>query len=199
VGYVTRQELAARIGVDKLVGLTIGSFPDSVPSADFSATVLDPILVAEDRTFVGGLYTDDAGVFVLATLSDAQKMRYLDIHLAAHGFSLVDEAIEDAGAEIDGYLVERYRTPVDPAPKNLKTYCADLAVYNLLSRKGLNEDVDKDIVRRADNARAFLLKIGEGKLSLGIPKKDDQGAVTESVPLAPAGFRTRPKLDFRGY
>ena len=44
---------------------------------------------------------------------------------------LVEGAIEDADAEIDGYLAKRYDVPMSPAPKVLNKFSKDIAVYNL--------------------------------------------------------------------
>ena len=66
---------------------------------------------------------------------------------------LVEEAIEDADAEIDGYLAKRYDVPMSPAPKVLNKFSKDIAVYNLMSRIGIDEsDRDKTYLNRY-NAR----------------------------------------------
>lgn len=47
---------------------------------------------------------------------------------------LIEAAIADADAEIDGYLAKRYTVPISPAPRVLNKFSKDIAVYNLFSR-----------------------------------------------------------------
>lgn len=53
---------------------------------------------------------------------------------------LAEEAITDADAEIDGYLAKRYSLPFAETPKVLNKFSKDIAVYNLASRKGVDEN-----------------------------------------------------------
>ena len=52
---------------------------------------------------------------------------------------LIDEAIADADGEIDGYLAKRYAVPLAPVPKVINKFSKDIALYNLMSRAGLDE------------------------------------------------------------
>ena len=44
---------------------------------------------------------------------------------------IIEGAIADADAEIDGYLAKRYAVPLSPAPKVINKFSKDIAVYNL--------------------------------------------------------------------
>ena len=44
---------------------------------------------------------------------------------------IIESAIEDADAEIDGYLAKRYAVPISPAPRVLNKFSKDIALYNL--------------------------------------------------------------------
>ena len=56
---------------------------------------------------------------------------------------LIEAAIADADAEIDGYLAKRYTVPISPAPRVLNKFSKDIAVYNLFSRIGIDESTDQ--------------------------------------------------------
>lgn len=81
---------------------------------------------------------------------------------------LVEEAIEDADAEIDGYLAKRYDVPMSPAPKVLIKFSKDIAVYNLMSRIGIDEsDRDKTFLNRYNAAVKFLEGVAKGLIDIG--------------------------------
>ena len=48
---------------------------------------------------------------------------------------IIDAAIADADAEIDGYLAKRYAVPLAPAPRVINKFSKDIAVYNLKTRR----------------------------------------------------------------
>ena len=196
MAYLTEKELEDRVGTDALVKMAIGAFPNRLPSADFATAVLAPIALEVDRTFVDALYDTEDGYRMLREISAAEASRYFAIHCAAHGMMRVAGALADTDAEIDGFLQGRYPTPIDPAPEVLKKYAADLAVYNLLGFRHLDEETDKDIVRRAEAARAWLGKVAEGKYSLGLKTEGQSGT---EAPQGGVRVRTRPRLDWNGY
>lgn len=81
----------------------------------------------------------------------------------------VQEAIADADAEIDGYLAKRYDVPMSPAPRVLNKFSKDIAVYNLMSRIGIDEqDRDKTYLNRYNAAVKFLEGVAKGTISIGI-------------------------------
>lgn len=87
---------------------------------------------------------------------------------------LIPVAIADADAEIDGYLAKRYSTPIEPAPKVINKFSKDIAVYNLSSRKGIDEeDREKTVLTRYNAAIKFLTLVSEGKVELGISTNAD--------------------------
>jgi phage gp36-like protein len=89
--------------------------------------------------------------------------------------SKVEEAIKSSSSEIDGYVQMRYPLPLSPIPPILTKLSADIAVYNLFSRRGFEESTaDKVIVDRYKNAIRFLEKVAVGSIRLGAeaPKQD---------------------------
>lgn len=81
---------------------------------------------------------------------------------------IIEGAIEDADGEIDGYLAKRYAVPIVPAPKIINKLSKDIAVYNLFSRVGIDENSEeKNYLNRYNAAIKFLTLVAEGKVSLG--------------------------------
>lgn len=90
---------------------------------------------------------------------------------------IIDAAIGDADAEIDGYLAKRYTLPLSPAPKVVNKFSKDIAVYNLFSRIGIDESSDqKTYLNRYNSAIKFLTLVAEGKVSLGAESDDPAAA-----------------------
>jgi phage gp36-like protein len=82
---------------------------------------------------------------------------------------IVDRAITDAGAEIDGYLLSGgYTIPLKSTPANIKKYCIDIACVNLVLSIGVM-DIDpggKAVLEQAKIARQYLTKVAEGKFTV---------------------------------
>lgn len=92
---------------------------------------------------------------------------------------LAEDAVSDADAEINGYLAKRYSIPLYPVPKILNKFSVDIAIYNLVSRRGIDEsDREKTVLTRYQAAIKFLLAVAEGKIGLGIPEESVQDAAT---------------------
>jgi len=111
----------------------------------------------------------------------------------------VEKAIDDAQAEIDGYLLSGgYNVPMNPAPKNIAKYCVDMAAANLLTGIGVNKEDsgEEGILDREKNARGYLKKVAEGKFR--IPGYSKEGE-TSRPPAGRVQIRSDTKLDWRGY
>lgn len=90
---------------------------------------------------------------------------------------IIDAAIVDADAEIDGYLAKRYNVPLSPIPKVINKYSKDIALYNLFSRIGIDESTDqKTYLNRYNAAIKFLTLVAEGKVSIGTETEDPASA-----------------------
>lgn len=97
---------------------------------------------------------------------------------------LIRTAIEDADSEIDGYLSKRYSLPFTTVPRVLFKFSKDIAIYNLLSRRGINEDdQEKTILTRYNAAVKFLENVAKGII--------DIGEATNTTQAAAIGFRTK--------
>ena len=92
---------------------------------------------------------------------------------------IIDAAVEDAEGEIDGYIAKRYSVPLVPVPKVINKFTKDIALYNLYSRIGIDENgEEKNYLNRYNSAIKFLVLVTEGKVSLGVPIDDPQTAAS---------------------
>lgn len=76
--------------------------------------------------------------------------------------AVLNRALDDASAEIDGYLAGRYVLPLSPAPANLPLICCDIARYRLQ----INE-AGEQVRARYDAAIKFLTKVATGEIQIG--------------------------------
>lgn len=90
------------------------------------------------------------------------------------------EAIADADAEIDGYLMKRYPVPMAPVPAVISKYSKDIAVYNLVSRAGIDTgERESNYLTRYKNAIAFLTKVAKGEADI-VKEGTDQAKAAAS-------------------
>jgi phage gp36-like protein len=80
---------------------------------------------------------------------------------------MINQALADASAEIDGYLAARYALPLPMVPAILARIAGDIAIYRLLSLRRMG-DIE-DARRRYEDARKLLEAISRGTVSLGLP------------------------------
>jgi phage gp36-like protein len=94
----------------------------------------------------------------LVQLTDDKKLGTVDQ-------DVVNNAIQDADEEIDGYLRGRYTLPLDTVPNLVKKISVDIAIYNLYTRK--SENVPETREKRYANAVKLLKQINQGLITLG--------------------------------
>lgn len=83
--------------------------------------------------------------------------------------AVAQKALDDADAEIDGYLVGRYTVPMSPFPAVLRVHAVTIAHYRLLS--SAVDDATKDDYKAT---RAYLMSVAKGDVMLTPP---DQAVV----------------------
>lgn len=76
----------------------------------------------------------------------------------------LQQALDDASAEIDSRIAKAVDLPLASPPHILAVLCRDLAVHRLYSNIGM---VTEAQTKLRDSAVAFLEKVGQGLLSLG--------------------------------
>lgn len=109
---------------------------------------------------------------------------------------IIDMAIADADAEIDGYLAKRYKVPFDPVPRVLNKFSKDIAIYNLYSRIGIDEgESEKNYLNRYNAAVKFLTLVAEGKVNIGTGEGGDDPASAAATGFAQ---RSNSRLFTRG-
>ena len=103
---------------------------------------------------------------------------------------LLERAVEDAAAEIDGYLARRYPVPLVRVPKIIAKYANDIAVYNLVSRIGVGTEADREnnYLERYRHAIKFLQAIAAGTVSLGLETPSAQAATGFQMTSPPRLF-----------
>lgn len=97
---------------------------------------------------------------------------------------ICEGAVEDACAEIDGYLAKRYSIPLKRTPKVLNKFAKDIAVYNLVSRMGVNEDDrEKTFLNRYNAAVKFLMEVAKGTIDIGTDDEDTGSAAANGFSM----------------
>lgn len=90
---------------------------------------------------------------------------------------LIEQAVTDAEAETDGYLAKRYPVPLTKIPTVIKKYVKDIAVYNLISRIGVdNSQREANYRKRYEDAIRFLELLAKGTVEIGITLPAAQAA-----------------------
>jgi len=77
---------------------------------------------------------------------------------------VAQKALDDADAEIDGYLAGRYALPLSPVPAVLRVHAITIASYRLLGSAAAETDrEDYKLVR------AYLERVADGRVNLVPP------------------------------
>jgi phage gp36-like protein len=104
----------------------------------------------------------------------------------------IDEAIETADSEIDGYCGAKYTVPFADVPRVITGLSVEIAIYYLYARRTVPERIEK----RYDKAVARLKDISRGTLTLGSdppPAPTSAGGAESNTPV-PDRIFTRDKM-----
>ncbi|EKE75189.1 gp436 family protein [Gallaecimonas xiamenensis] len=94
--------------------------------------------------------------------------------------AVLDNALDDAAATIDGYLGARYPLPLATVPAVLTRVACDLARYYLY-----DERATEAVTKRHDDALKMLRSIGDGTVTLGLPDaQTPEGSNTSTIESA---------------
>ncbi|WDE07289.1 DUF1320 domain-containing protein [Thalassomonas viridans] len=104
-----------------------------------------------------------------------------------NGMSMIDDdvlnqAIADATATINGYLGGRCPLPFTQVPETIKPLCCNITRYNLY-----DEQTTEQVTKRYDDAIKYLLGVSEGKISLGITAAGTDVKSTDLPAIESAG------------
>jgi phage gp36-like protein len=80
--------------------------------------------------------------------------------------SVIDQALADASAEIDGYLDGRFALPLTDVPAVLNRLACDVAMYRMQSLRPLHDMADAR--KRYEDAIELLVRVARGQVTLGL-------------------------------
>jgi phage gp36-like protein len=127
---------------------------------------------------------------ILTQISQAELAQLTSESDDAVDHDVVDKAIADADAEIDGYVAVRYAVPLDPVPALIGKLSARIALYNLFSRRSNRlGEVNETVKDNYDRAVKVLESISKGSVTLGVA----------SSPAASSGEGSRTETPTRKF
>jgi len=127
-------------------------------------------------------------------ITEDELLRLTDEHeLGAIDQTIVDEAIEAAGIEIDSYLGKRFDLPLNPLPGVVANLAKSIAIFNLYGRS--QEGPSDHWQKRYESSVALLSMIAAGDVSMG---NEDPDASNDDVQLSGAD-RIFSRTSMKGY
>lgn len=116
---------------------------------------------------------DRFGETELIQLTDRTGLNAIDSAILA-------QAIQDASAEIDGYLAGVYPLPLAATPPQLIRVGCDMGRYYLRLAIGV---VPETVEKRYEHAIKYLKAVATGAISLGVAQEDaPAGTVSQTGP-----------------
>lgn len=98
--------------------------------------------------------------------------------------AVLDQAISDAQATIDGYLASRYSLPIASVPAVLVRLSCDIARYFLYDER---LDAEHQAAKRYADTIRFLEKVGKGELGLGLTSEQNTVETNDTAQITSAG------------
>ena len=124
-------------------------------------------LVAQD----GEIPADAKLLDAIINSNDISSWTPDEITNANRAISRINESIDDAEAEINGFLMQRgHKLPLIKVPRLLSDWARIIVRYKL-HRNRVSDEKSDPIVRDYKQVLAFLKLVAEGKYSLGIDDK----------------------------
>ncbi len=114
-------------------------------------------------------------------------------HAGAIDTDVVDRALSDATAEMDGYLAARYQLPLGSVPLVLVRLCADIARYYLY-----DDHATDQVTERHKAAVETLKRISNGQVSLGLDAEGESPETADGAEMT-SGGRIWDRADSKGY
>jgi len=99
--------------------------------------------------------------------------------------TVLQQALADASAEIDGYLESRFSLPLADPPAVLARLACDVAMYRLQSLRPLHDLAEAR--RRYDDALALLVRVADGTLTLGLSQDNREPGEAAGAVVTEAG------------
>lgn len=111
--------------------------------------------------------------------------------------SALQQALDDASAEIDGYLEGRFALPLAEPPAVLNRLACDIAMYRLQSLRPLHDLADAR--KRYEDAIGFLLEAAKGVVTLGLSSTDQEPASAPGATVVEGPRRVFDRGKLRGF
>lgn len=108
--------------------------------------------------------------------------------------SALSQALRDADAEIDSYLVGRYLMPLPSVPRVLRLYACDIARYRLY-----DDRVTDAVTSRYKQAVSALRQIADRRITLDLPATEADVAVPVGGPSADTADRVFTRDSLRDF
>jgi phage gp36-like protein len=99
--------------------------------------------------------------------------------------TVLQQALADASAEIDGYLESRFTLPLTDPPAVLARLTCDIAMYRLQALRPLHDL--EEARRRYDDALAVLVRVADGTLTLGVAPDNQEPPEAADAVVTDAG------------
>jgi len=111
--------------------------------------------------------------------------------------TVLQQALDDASAEIDGYLAERFALPLTDVPAVLDRMACDIAVYRLQALRPIHDLADAR--QRYDDAIAVLTRVAKGEIGLGLGVDGHEAALGQDTEQAGGPRRVFSRKRMRGF
>jgi phage gp36-like protein len=95
------------------------------------------------------------------------------------------QMLNDASAEIDGYLESRFALPLNDPPAMLNRLACDIAMYRLQTLRPLHDLADAR--KRYEDAVALLIRVAKGEVTLGLSPDNLEPQPAADAVLTQAG------------
>ena len=95
------------------------------------------------------------------------------------------QALDDASAEIDGYIESRFVLPLSDPPTVLNRIACDIAMYRLPSLRPLHDLADAR--KRYEDAVELLVRVARGEVTLGLGADDGEPPAAPGSVVTEAG------------
>ncbi len=118
---------------------------------------------------------DRFGEEELISLTDRDGMSMIDDQV-------LNQAIADADALMDGYLGSRYQLPLANVPQSLKPLACNMTRYQLH-----DDQSSEQVTERNKAAHAFLKSVSKGEISLGISEGGESAQSTDFAEIQSSG------------
>ena len=128
---------------------------------------------------------------------DLVQLSNEDPTAAAVNTGALVQALDDASAEIDGYLEGRFALPLAEPPAVLNRLACDIAMYRLQSLRPLHDLADAR--KRYEDAIAFLLEAAKGTVTLGLSPAGQEPASAPGATMTEGPQRVFDRNKLKGF